>query len=455
MSVIVTSPTKVDPVALLIEASGGSKSTKFKRKIGAELETFLRKGGKLVDASHFIASHPKHQGELRKQQVEFGASPIELGGRCFSDMLRQEERFYQLIRDDGYSPYPAAVYSDRLENLSRAEVSSYSPRYLEFWGVYPSRVKGAKVFGKEVKTIAPLFGQSSHQYHLGVTPEEIPHALNVGYAVSAPALAPFVSGGRFDGMDRGYACVRPEIWRRLFPGRTGVSARGSWVSSLKEHLELINGFSDWVNPEVSHADKIEGDQGLLQKLRDFNLKASTLWPDVRLKWFIVDDEEVQYTIEARHQGASTLLDNVSGLAFWTGLMRYFMENFEQEEFTEKFGEHRFVEENFMSVAKSGFDAKILWIGKEAQVRVSVKELLLNELIPCAKTGLESSGVSPEEIKYFLDPVTRTVETGRTLGSWVKRTAKQHSKKGALRIDQILMESFQENFDTGLPIYQWD
>lgn len=425
---------------------------KFLRRVGGELEVQLaNRFGILLSAKDFLKSHPHLQGEYRKSQVEWGSNPSQIGPGAFVKMLQAQRDFFNQISRYEYFPYPTNVFTDRARILGESDVSDSSPRYGELSSIWKkANPNGLSVLGRKVEDSFSLLSYSSIQFHLAVKPEEVPHALNVAYALAAPSLAPFCSGGRFLGGDTGMACVRPFVWRGLFPGRTGVSLRNSWASKIEEHLAHIKSFPYWLNPETSDGHKGDGnEEGLSFKLKDFNLLASTLWPDVRLKWFVVEGEKIDLTIEARHQGASSLLDNVAGQAFWTGLMTYFMNKYSQDEFTAQFGEHYLCEENFMKVAKDGENAKIRWMGED----VLVRDLILKKLLPFAEEGLSFYEITDSEAKYFLEIVEKNL-TIQNLSGWVREVASRFQEKGADAIDNILQISVIENISSGSPVYEW-
>jgi hypothetical protein len=439
-----------DSVRTIIEASS---LYQFQRKSGVELEVVLTDDEGIPVPSSDVINRNGWEHELRDSNIELGTiaeilcsdvlSRTELQIDCFFKAIQSME-----IQSVRLHPYSGACLRDRKSDLSVEIISSNKPRYTELWNTWKAEnPDGVFFLGEKFESIGVLSSFCATQFHLSVKPDEVARALNFASAIAAPALAPFVSGGRLFGQDRGVSCVRPYVWRGLFRGRTGVSLRNEWATSLEEHLRYLGGFPQYLT--TNNGNKLKG-AGLAKKLKDYGLLTGTLWPDVRLKWFVVD-EQIQFTIEARHQGASTIRDNMAGFSFWIGLMINLMNRFDNEEFCSKFGSHHLVESNFMAVAKDGLEADIMWFGEPRKIR----QLIENELLDRAKEGLVSCGIDPDEAERYLNPIAGTIQKNQTLAEWIRTGAQSLEKRGlnSLQVDELLMKKILQN--GAFPVCEWE
>lgn len=423
--------------------------TSIVRKLGIEWEiNAITCDGKLNPKGFEIASElgSLFQGEYASSNLELGSTPLPFKKNVFSEIRGQLLRLTKIISDSYQNHYLSVGINPSLRWEDLEDESFLNPskqRYLELIQQWQKEHNGGICFQlpdhpeRRLKTPHPIGSLTSCQYHMGVLKQEIPQSLNVSYILNAVCLAPFVSGGRWMGIDAGVSDLRYFIWRSLFPGRTGVSLRKSWVHDLEEYLEALLGHRTY---QIT-LDEIDGLQGEIQSL---SAHAGTLWPDSRLKWFVELDEALSYTIESRHQGASTLADNLSGMAFWIGLMLYFTNRFEPEELINNFGEFEFVEENSRQVALNGLDAEIYWFGEKRKIQ----NLILDELLTQAEEGLESRGISHEEISKVLNPLDRGVRKKITQGSWIKAGAERLLGRNydPRTVDQILMKEMVHRND---------
>ena len=105
-----------------------------------------------------------------------------------------------------------------------------------------------------------------------------------------------------------------------------------------------------------------------------------------------------------------------------------------------------VRENFYTAARTGLEAEIDWIhGK----RVLLRQLLLEELLPLARTGLESLGIDRDDIDTYLGIIKARVSTGRTGAGWQRAFAARHGRDLS-----ALTLAYVERQQSGLPVHEW-
>lgn len=102
--------------------------------------------------------------------------------------------------------------------------------------------------------------------------------------------------------------------------------------------------------------------------------------------------------------------------------------------------------NFYAAARDGLKAEVVWLGGR---RLSVRELLLQELLPLAKQGLESVAIDPADIDDYLGIIHSRVLTGRTGAAWQRGCVARHGRAMA-----ALTIAYLERQRGGAPVHEW-
>jgi CBS domain-containing protein len=108
----------------------------------------------------------------------------------------------------------------------------------------------------------------------------------------------------------------------------------------------------------------------------------------------------------------TVLDEVANAALFYGLMVAL--DAEYGDVAERLSFHD-ARVNFLAAAQHALRARVTWLDGR---RIGVRELLLEELIPAARSGLERVGVPDEDRNRYLDVIEERVASGRTGARWL-------------------------------------
>ena len=140
----------------------------------------------------------------------------------------------------------------------------------------------------------------------------------------------------------------------------------------------------------------------------------------------------------------TIVDTVANLALCHGLMLALAK---QDEPPENYTGFERARENFYACAKHGLDADVRW---EHQT-LSVQRLMLETLIPLARTALMEAGVDTADVVHFIDEViVPRVRSGRTGAAWQRSFVECNSHNF-----QAMTERYLELQSTGAPVHTWD
>ncbi len=94
-----------------------------------------------------------------------------------------------------------------------------------------------------------------------------------------------------------------------------------------------------------------------------------------------------FRIENRYLASGpTISDQVANAAFWFGLMSGMPEKYHDIPRHFEFDDAK---TNFLKAARDGLDNKLIW---ENGIRLTAQELILEELLPIARHGLEVAGI---------------------------------------------------------------
>lgn len=154
-------------------------------------------------------------------------------------------------------------------------------------------------------------------------------------------------------------------------------------------------------------------------------------------------------IECRYiPSGPTIADEMANFAFWLGLMLGMPDAYKNLPERMPF---RVAKGNFYRAARTGLDTNIEWFGKT----ISISQLILNELLPIAKEGLDKINIPAEEAKQYLDCIAGRAwrqQNGATWQMYTFRKLHEHYSLDASlsRLTAALYERQQQND----PVHNW-
>jgi hypothetical protein len=102
--------------------------------------------------------------------------------------------------------------------------------------------------------------------------------------------------------------------------------------------------------------------------------------------------------------------------------------------------------NFYRAARNGLLGELTWLGGGP---VSVYDLLLQELLPLARRGLESLEIDRADIDAYLGIIEARVRSGCTGARWQRAYVARH------RCDlETLTAAYLEQQNSGRPVHEW-
>lgn len=450
-------------------------------RIGAEQEMVLvdKKDFKAaplaMEALDLMTDCPWVETEIAKFNLEINLDPRELKGSCFSD-LENETRRKLLEIEKRIQPLginivltgilPTLLKSDlEMENLTpkaryHALISSINEQLVN--RKYLLNIKGIDEL--RVTHDSPLIEacNTSFQVHLQINPNEFVKMYNIAQALTGPVLAvaansPIVFGKKLWHESR-IAMFQQSLDTRMSHDHVRdqsprVSFGTGWLkdSILDIYREDISRFRVLISADVEE-DAIEKIQaGETPRLRALQVHNSTVYRWNRPCYGVSENGKPHLRIENRVFGAGpTIKDEVANSMFWVGLMVGMAEKYEDIREHLSFED---VHDNFEKAARFGIDSTFSWIGDR---KITVCDLILTELIPMARKGLESKNVDKKDIDLYLGIIQGRAENHMNGARWLLRSyVKLTGKASQNEVLSTLTHCMIENQKTSQPAHMWD
>lgn len=145
----------------------------------------------------------------------------------------------------------------------------------------------------------------------------------------------------------------------------------------------------------------------------------------------------------------TVIDEMANTAFWLGLLNGFED--EHPDITKEldFDDARL---NFFAASKMGMDTKFEWTKGR---KVTAKDLIKDELLPIAESGLKKAAIDSADIDTYLGVIHDRVESAQTGAYWVVKSygnlIKENNREHTL---STIATSMLKNQLKGEPVHKW-
>jgi CBS domain-containing protein len=408
------------------------------RRIGAEQELFLvdpywRPAPMATEVLEAV-DDPHFTTELARFNLEFNLDPHVFSGSALRDMEWQLGELLGKARAAAQSCGGDVVMTGILPTLKKTDLEMVNmtpnPRYFALndamnrlkGGAYEFYLLGKDELHLHHDSILVEAANTSFQIHFQVSPDEFARFYNAAQAVAAPLLAaaansPMLFGKRLWAETRIGLFQQSIDTRRTTPHLREQAPRVSfgrqWVTSsaLEIFQEDIARFRALLSADMDDDPFEELERGRAPSLKALRLHNSTVYRWNRVCYGI-NDGVPHLRIENRILPAGpTPRDELANAAFWFGLISGVLERYGDIADTMRFDDAR---SNFLSAARHGLDAQLNWAGASP---VPAERLVLEEMLPMAREGLEASGLEGENIDFYLAIIEERVQSRRTGSQW--------------------------------------
>ena len=448
------------------------------RRIGAEQEMFLvdraRKPANKAREILAAIGDRRFTHELGLFNLEANLSPRRLGGDCLRLLEAEAQELHRRARETAAKFGCDIALVGILPTLTRANLALDSmtpiPRYHALNDAI--RALRGKDFEFTINGIDQLSVQhdnvmleacnTSFQVHYQVSPEHFARDYNIAQAITAPLLAaaansPLLLGKRL------WHETRIAVFEYSIDTRSNVlQERG-----LKPRVH----FGDhWLEDSVTEIFKEdiarfrivltteteEDPLGMIERGEAPSLNALRLHNGTVYRWnrpcYGVHEGVPHLRIENRViPSGPTVLDEVANVAFFCGMLAGMAEQVRDIRDVLTFSE---VKANFLAAARDGIRAQMNWFN---DTHLPAKQLVLEQLIPLAREGLQQVGVDRDDIDRYLGVLHDRVTMRRTGARWALESLESMNQAGVTPDQRMrcLVDSMVRQQASGKPVCQWE
>jgi hypothetical protein len=287
---------------------------------------------------------------------------------------------------------------------------------------------------------------TSFQIHLQVDPADAVRCYNASVIASAATVAVAANSPYLFGVD-----LWDETRIPLFEQAVAV---GGFDGAVRGPLRRVSFGSGYARDSLAECfvENCEHFPVLLpmttdappERMEHLRLHNGTIWRWNRPLIGFEADGRPHLRIEHRVvPGGPTVLDMIANCAFYFGLVQYLAHLQPAPEQVIGFTEAR---DNFYAAARLGLQASVTWLDGE---RGGLRALVLDQLLPLARVGLQMLELEPAHIRRYLGIIEERVRCGQTGAVWQRRYVAAHG-----RDMQALTRAYAERQHSGRPVHQW-
>lgn len=397
--------------------------------------------------------------ELAKFNVEINTPPLRLQGGALRCMQENLDNLWNLGNEVAATLYTRLIMTGILptvgeQMLSLANISDRTrfrvlneqvlrcrqgaPLELNIPGPQPLHTYHTDVMLESAAT--------SFQIHLQVAPGQDARFYNAAIILSAPMVAACANSPYLFGHDlwdetriplfEQAVSLCPPDGEDCPPGRVSFGKRYVQQSLLECFLENLHDHPVLM-PELSDNPP--------QRLSHLRLHNGTIWRWNRPLIGFDADGTPHLRIEHRVAAAGpSVVDTLANAALFFGLVQSLATETIPLESRLSFDQ---VRANFYAAAREGLRARAIWLDNR---EMTMRDLLLQKLLPMARQGLQSLGIAREDNEYYLGIVEARVKSGRNGAGWQRSYVEKHGADM-----RALTAAYAKRQRLGAPVHEWD
>jgi CBS domain-containing protein len=446
------------------------------RRIGAEQEMFL------IDRAHKpalraldileVIDDDRFTHELGLFNLEANLTPHRLDGNCLSLMEAELQEIYARARETAARFDCEIALVGILPTLTKANLGLESmvptPRYYALNEAicqlrgkdFEFTINGIDQLSVQHDNVMLEACNTSFQVHFQVSPENFAKNYNIAQVLTAPLLAAAVNSPMLLGK-RLWHETRIAVFEHSIDTRSNLQQE----RGLKPRVH----FGDrWIEESVTEifkediarfrtvltTDTEEDPLGMIQQGTIPSLNALRLHNGTVYRWnrpcYGVKDNVPHLRIENRViPSGPTVLDEVANAAFFFGMMAGMIASVKDVRDQLTFAD---VKSNFLAAARDGIRAQMNWFN---DTHLPAKQLVLEQLLPLAREGLEEANIDRDDIDRYLGVLHDRVTHRRTGARWALESLECMGSQGT--VDQrlrCLVSSMVDQQTSGRPISEW-
>jgi len=450
-------------------------------RIGAEQEMCIirKKSFKAapiaLDIIELLKDMPWLDTELAKFNLEINLDPRIFTGSALKDMEAETKEKLHIIKEALFSFKSDILLTGILPTLHKNDLESHNLTPRERYKLLVESLS-AQLLGQAfelriqgidellLRSHTPLLeaANTSFQVHLQVDPENFVSYYNIAQALTAPVLgisanSPIVFGRRL------WHESRIALFQQALDVRTThehmrersprVNFGSDWVhhSILDIYREDIARFRSLIYPETYENAMEAVLEGNIPKLSALQIHNSTVYRWNRPCYGISETGKPHLRIENRVLPAGpTVVDEIANAALWLGAVIGCAK--EWGDIRKKMSWED-VRDNFEKAARFGIDSKFTWFKDK---KITVTDLVNEELIPLAKEGLTAQGIHSGDIDFYMNIISQRAKLNLNGARWQLRAFTKLKKETSMdEAITVMTSAIYENQKLGKPVHTWE
>ena len=395
--------------------------------------------------------------ELAKFNIELNNTPQPLHDDALSRLRHELEALWQQVCTVAHAmnlecimigTLPTLCESDlTLDNMS--ELNRYhalNRQVLKLRGNRPVHlaIEGVQSLAVEHDDVMLEAATTSFQVHLQTSAQHAHHVYNAALMVSAPLVAASANSPYLFGLDLWTETRIPVFEQAVEVGGNaaahGANCRVSFGSGYARQ-SIFECFEENLRQfPVLLPTRFDSAPQRLQHLRLHN---GTIWRWNRPLVGFGNDGTPHIRIEHRVIPAGPTLDDMlANATFFYGLVEILSRMRIERELP-----FATVRDNFYRAARHGLQCDILW---SHGANYLVGDLILKQLLPMAREGLQNMRLQSGDIDYFLAIIGERVISQRTGSAWQRAYIARHGADFT-----ALTAAYRQHQQTGRPVHTWN
>ena len=421
---------------------------------------------KELDDPHFTTELAKFNIEANLDPLIFSGNALRMMEQHLTTLLDKVELMAQ--RHNAQMVLTGILPTIRKADLDFANITPYD-RYRALndammkmrGGDFEFNIKGTDELITKHNTMLFEACNTSFQIHLQIDADNFVDQYNWAQAIAGPVLAastnsPLLFGRRLWEESRIAVFEQTVDLKNLNNPEREIKSRVEFGTDwLKESVTEIFKY-DIAYYKLLLAGNIDEDaieqlrNNKVPKLRALNLHNGTIY-----KWnrpcYGITNGKPHLRIENRYvPSGPTIIDEMANTAFWLGLMAG------MPDYVKEIDDHLdfdHAKHNFLKAAQVGLGAQFRWV--HGKVRTA-EELILNELLPIARKGLESKNIDAEDIDRYLNVIEGRVKSHQTGSIWLGTAYTKLIKKSSREESVVAVTAgMLRRQQTREPVHTWD
>ena len=397
--------------------------------------------------------------ELARFNVELNDHPQHLWGSALSRFEASLGATWQRCRRVAADLHLRLVMIGILPTLEEAELSQANMSDLKRYRALNEQIlrlregrpleleiNGREHLSMSHNSVMLEAAATSFQLHLKVHPRIATRAYNASMLVSAPMVAVSANSPFLFGHD-----LWSETRVPLFEQSVAV---GGFAGASHGPLRRVTFGSGYARDSIMECFT-ENEQHYplllpmqfhdgLDQMSHVRLHNGTIWrwnrPLIGFDYDGIPHLRIEHRVIP---GGPTIVDMIANAAMFFGLTQALMSADVPPEEQLPFATAR---DNFYAAAQHGLDAHVTWLDGN---RSSVQNLLLEQLLPVARQGLEQLEIDTDDINRYLGIIEARTRLGQTGTVWQRSYVERHGNDMA-----AMTHAYHAHQETGAPVHEW-